>query len=489
MNDPTIELNHLLLRAVAQGNLSKATTTLRQGANPNTMDAMGQIPVLIAMRHKDRAMLALLMKYGADLRATTPDNVYPMALAAIMGDTDAVRLLAACCADFESPVEMEPSALEHALVSGKMSTAKELVRHGADIDGLGNQNETLLSRMAGMGNEDAIQLLLNEGASPLTMDANGSSPLDYARENGQSGVIRLIEIDIQRHVEELQDIGIELPIFSHFKNHSLGFYRRLKLALRSIRRLVDLRRHQRVHVTKKLILDLEIGNVESALGTLRAKSISINARCPDGHPLTFLALRGLVLPCTTGTTEEPTKTIQAQALIERLIAKGVHPLVLDLRTGRNLLHEIIDLRQENLALHLLASGMFSDGINRSDRHLDRPLHFAARHGLRKLVLALIQKGADINPVNRLGETPLHICAMQLDVQTAEVLVGKGVNRNIRAKNGHTLQSLLKNLDDKSQSFNVMLEARHSIENAMNIFSADNPMAALTKLRSNGLANK
>ena len=41
---------------------------------------------------------------------------------------------------------------------------------------------------------------------------------------------------------------------------------------------------------------------------------------------------------------------------------------------------------------------------------DKPIHLATRKGFTKIVLILIQYGADVNIINHNGETALHIAA-------------------------------------------------------------------------------
>lgn len=488
MNGSTTLADRSLFLAVANGNLSKARVSLHDGANPNATNDMGQLPVLIAVRRKDHSMLKLLMEHGADLRATTQDNLYPMALAAIMGDIEAVRFMGAYCADFESPVETEPSALEHALISGQLITAQELIRHGADIESIGAQGDTLLARMAAMGNDTAVCMLLDEGAWPTNLDFNGISPVGYAKKNGKKSTAKLIDARCRAQIERQQTGEKSSRPAKRSNINSLGMLEQLTAIGQKAWRQLDWRQHERNRTTRQLIAELKANDTEAALKTLDKTGFTINAHIAIRPPLTFLALHAFCLADLRSEDRDAHKLSAVQKIIERLMTKGVDPLAIDANSGRNLFHEMIDVKQEALAHHFLMKGLFNNCINRSDHNLDRPLHFAARHGMRRLVLSLIQKGADINTVNRLGETPLHICAMHLDVQTAEILVGKGANRNLRAKNGHTVKSLLKNFDKKSHSFSIMLEARHSIENAMSIFSADNPMTALAR-RSDGKPQK
>lgn len=477
MSNPLQTPNQALLNAVAKGNLSKATASLRLGADPNVPDEMGQLPVLIAMRQKDRAMLALLMKGNANLRAVTQDNLYPMALAAIMGDSEAIRVMAAHCADFESPIESEPSALEHAFIAGRISTAEELIRHGADIECNGSNGEPMISRMAAMGNEEAVRLLIDEGASILVTDVRAAGTLQYAHDSGKKSMVKLIQTQMR-----LQDIhAAGLPERSAVRGVKRGsLTQKLRATIRDVRLHLHPQERDKTHATSHFVKSLEAGDLTAASDLLQAREINVHSNNQAGVPLVILAARACQQQTTHDETQNASRLSMVQSLIERLVEKGANPLAVDRSTGRNLLHELIEQKQESMAIHFMAIGILTKGINRSDRQLNRPLHMASRTHMPHLAMALVQKGADINPVNRLGQTPLHICALHLDISIAEILVGKGANRNLKTRKGQTVHALLRTIDSDSRSFSVMLEARKSIESAMSIFTADNPMANLAR---------
>ncbi len=72
-------------------------------------------------------------------------------------------------------------------------------------------------------------------------------------------------------------------------------------------------------------------------------------------------------------------------------------------------------------------------VNERDRmyHL-APLGWAAIYGQTEVARALLDNGADVNIIDRSGNTPLHTAAFLGDVETAKLLIENGAN--IRAKN-------------------------------------------------------
>ncbi|CAN0128902.1 unnamed protein product, partial [Ectocarpus fasciculatus] len=60
---------------------------------------------------------------------------------------------------------------------------------------------------------------------------------------------------------------------------------------------------------------------------------------------------------------------------------------------------------------------------------DFPIHLAAQHGLDEVVLALVQKGVDLNRVNTRGQTPLDVALWWDHVATMKVLLSDGADPN------------------------------------------------------------
>ena len=71
------------------------------------------------------------------------------------------------------------------------------------------------------------------------------------------------------------------------------------------------------------------------------------------------------------------------------------------------------------------------------KRIDDKLLQAARFGHTKIVLALIEKGADVNSKNENGTTPLHQAAYGDHTDTAMALIEKGADVNAKNDGGET----------------------------------------------------
>lgn len=90
-------------------------------------------------------------------------------------------------------------------------------------------------------------------------------------------------------------------------------------------------------------------------------------------------------------------------------------------------------RSEPVVKKLIQSGA---DITKADSYGRTPLHYAAGlNGSRRICEILIQNKANIEAVDGEGNTPLHLAALYRSTPTAELLVKKKCNVNIRNKEG------------------------------------------------------
>ena len=142
--------------AAAEGQLAAAGLLLGKGARVGVVDRWGGTPIVDAVRHRQRPMVALLRRHGARV----PGNLAAQlcALAAV-GDIEGLGLWIEAGADPNS----------------------------ADYDG-----RTPLHLAAAEGRDDALQLLLVCGADPRRVDRFGSTAIEEARRGGHQTAVSLL---------------------------------------------------------------------------------------------------------------------------------------------------------------------------------------------------------------------------------------------------------------------------------------------------------
>jgi ankyrin repeat protein len=95
------------------------------------------------------------------------------------------------------------------------------------------------------------------------------------------------------------------------------------------------------------------------------------------------------------------------------------------------LHTAVEFRRKEIAALLIEKGADVNGVGKMGR---TPLQYAARLGHEDMASFLIEKGADVNGAYGFGMTPLHFAAVYGNTDIAALLIEKGAD--INAKNGY-----------------------------------------------------
>ena len=89
---------------------------------------------------------------------------------------------------------------------------------------------------------------------------------------------------------------------------------------------------------------------------------------------------------------------------------------------------------KTIAEMLLAQGA---DVNATDGKGSTPLHYAADHNQRDILIDLLDRHADVNAKNKAGNTPLHLAVLQRNLIDAQLLLDHGADINATNAQGHT----------------------------------------------------
>ena len=144
----------------------------------------------------DMKSLEGLVKKSADaVRAYSPDGFTALALAAYLGQKDAVQYLIERGTD-PNAIAKNPTgftALTGAVTQNYTEVARVLVKSGANVNHRYEGGFTPLTHAAHAGNVELVKLLLENGADPSARTADGKTPLIFAREKSHDEVISLLK--------------------------------------------------------------------------------------------------------------------------------------------------------------------------------------------------------------------------------------------------------------------------------------------------------
>lgn len=150
---------------------------------------------------------------------------------------------------------------------------------------------------------------------------------------------------------------------------------------------------------RPLHLAMELGN-EKAVELLVAAGSDVNAALPDGRTPVTIAIEN-----------------RCDNLLDTLMDSSLETTLVD---GRSLLHLAAQTGNEKCVLFLI--NVRKEGVNRRDRSLWTPLHYAADHGHQTIVKILLLNKALISPGDKNGWTPLHAAMSKHHAECAVLLL-------------------------------------------------------------------
>ncbi|GAB2182375.1 ankyrin repeat domain-containing protein [Denitratisoma sp. agr-D3] len=176
-----------LMAFAANNETEKVLELLAKGMDVNTTDRDGTTLTMIAARTNNHQLLDVLLKNRASLLKRNRYGDDALMLAAFNGDVEAVEKLVKAGAwvnhDGWTP-------LHYAAFQGHATVVAYLLDHGAEINALAANQQTALMLAARHGHGQVVALLKQKGADLGLKDPQGRTAQDWARESGNTGLIK-----------------------------------------------------------------------------------------------------------------------------------------------------------------------------------------------------------------------------------------------------------------------------------------------------------
>lgn len=167
--------------AVLRDDDAAIAALLRRGFDPNTRDPKGQVGLTIALQNgSSKAFAALLASSQVNVEARNAQDESPLMMAALKGNLEAVKALLARDADVN---KTGWAPLHYAASAGSrqhVAIIALLLENHAYIDATSPNGTTPLMMAAQYGSNEAVQLLLDEGADPTLKNQLGLTAADFA---------------------------------------------------------------------------------------------------------------------------------------------------------------------------------------------------------------------------------------------------------------------------------------------------------------------
>lgn len=463
--------------AAQTGNLELIRMLVEYGDDVNSTISTGHLtPLHYAARNGQLEAAKELIAAGADVSLAGDHWLLPLYLAARANDDAMVRLLlsAGAAKDFQ-----------FAFLSENLELARKMLDSGMSPNGLYSDQTTFLGAVVDRSNPGFTNLLLDYGADPNLSVRPEDKPLTRAALLGNSEVVKtLLARGANINAADSGRIALEYAIRWDY----------LDVAKALLNAGVDPNGASPQTAAPPLAQAVEMGRLEM-IKLLVAHGADVNAQIKSyfsGDELTSVlnlaAHRGTLETCQalldcgadvnggTGSPYTPLFTALNSAKVETvklLVDRGAAVTRKD-SLGRTLLHVAAGQDHPEEIDQLIKAGADVDAV---DKDGQTALHVAANRGYSGVIARLLASGASVNIRNNRGQTPLDVClsiTTRGDIQAcAKLLVKSGADVDNRDFTGDPpLMRVLRAKHDREIDFNEIFQLLLKFNANTNALSSD-----------------
>lgn len=174
-----------LADAIENGEQTRIDDLLRRARGVNAAQPDGTTPLHWAAYRNDLGLARRLLAAGAQPQTANQYGVRPLSLACLSGNEKLIRLLLEKGADPNSAKNGGETPLMTAARTGKVGAVRALIASGAKVDARERQGQTALMWAAAEGHAEVVQALLDAKADFRTPLASGFTPFFFAVRSGR----------------------------------------------------------------------------------------------------------------------------------------------------------------------------------------------------------------------------------------------------------------------------------------------------------------
>jgi ankyrin repeat protein len=185
-----VAANAPLAGAVEKQDRAAIRSLLQSHADVNAAQTDGMTALHWAAYLDDLETAKALIKAGANVKAENHYGVTALSMACVNGNGDLVEALLKAGVDPNTKLNGGETALMTAARTGKVAPVKALLARGADVNAKERKGQTALMWAAAEGNTEVVDLLLKAGAEYRQPLDNGFTPFLFAVREGRLDVVR-----------------------------------------------------------------------------------------------------------------------------------------------------------------------------------------------------------------------------------------------------------------------------------------------------------
>ncbi|HEY8748699.1 MAG TPA: ankyrin repeat domain-containing protein [Tepidisphaeraceae bacterium] len=468
VSSQVIAADSRLADAAEKADWPRVQSLLKEHADANAAQPDGTTALHWAVYHDQTETAQKLLQAGANASAANQFGVTPLSQACANGNGPLVRALLAAHVDANVTLHGGETALMTAARTGKIDPVRALLEAGAKVDAKDRKDQTALMWAAADGNAAVVQVLIDAGADIHTRLKSGFTPMLFAVREGR------IEV-----VKTLLKAGIDANEAIDTKVKSNGINSR--------------------NGSGALIIAVENGQYELAVELLKAGAN------PNDQKSGYTALHALTYARKPNRGDDPdgqppptgSGNLTSLQFVRDLVSHGadVNTRLTKGSSGRGKLSltgataflmasKTADLPLMQLLVELGADPLLGnkDGCT--------PLMAAAgigtlapdeEAGTEEECLAAVQyllsKGADINTVDRNGETAMHGAAYKSLPKMVQLLADKGAKIEVwNQKDKYGWTPLLISQGFRPGNFKPSFDTLEAIEKVMRAAGVTPPPA-------------
>lgn len=465
------------LATVKAGSIDEVRSLVSSGVDPNTRQGDGAGALHWAAHRDDEEMVQFLLDSGADVDAQDDHGVTPLSLASLNGSASVAATLLEAGADANLARVTGETPIMTAARVGSIEVVRQLIQHGADVNAAErSRGQTALMWAIAENHTPVARLLVEAGAIVTARTAHGFTPLLFAAQRGNVEVAQLL-LAAGADVNEAAPDGIGGDTNARSRYRDDTEAHALLVAIDSGHQemalfLLDRGADPNHSCAGRTPLHSAVQQaMPGAVKALLARGTDPNARLERPLPPVSRAIKldnGLI-PTTIGATPFWLAASYADIEIMRLLTAsgadpsltsndGTTPLMVASgadfvegqdKYGRRWFGDAAPLQERALEAVKLCLELGAD-INATNDDDQTALHGAVYYGGTILVPFLVEQGANIDAINRRGQTPWMIVAkgeyragsFYTHEETAEVLAKLGADKALGFDLGRDFEKVL-----------------------------------------------
>ncbi len=365
-----------LHRAVEHNNVVVTQMLLSAGAEPNSVDAAEETPLMICAKYECTESAQLLISHGADIAKTSKNGQAALHMAAVSDSSEIIELLLGNDADIDMTNDDDNTPLILATYARNAGAIVELLKNGADCNMKGIGGRSCLHWLCTHGMEEVLKFVSEYMEVNVNIQDNcGDSPIILAALNKELQCVKILLCNA--------DLDVNIP--------GKGGATLLHCLCREV---CDKQ-------TYELIIE---------------QGANLNTEDEEGNTALILAAENNQFPLVRALLKSGC-TVNSQG-----------------KEGKSALHWVAQSGYIDLVLKLIEA---EAGLDVPDNEGNTALIIAAQNKHQVVVKELISHGADVNKPNKSGRTALHWVAYEGVLPTVKLLLKHGAKTNLTDSSGDT----------------------------------------------------